>query len=91
MADKLKNAILRGQRTAEWYEKPIIQQIFAELRADIKELWSQTPSSDEDERERLYRQVHGLDMLQSRILEIIRTGKKAQIELDSRGDDGKRD
>ena len=93
MPDKLKEAILRGQRTQEWWEKGPVQRVFKELDEDLKILWVKSVSDQDEERERLYRQVHGLKMLEARILQIIRDGQKAQAEVEAqeRTENGNRD
>lgn len=85
MADKLKEAIIRGERTARWLEETEVQRVFDELTDDIAVLWSSTKSDQDDERERLYREMHGLRALRKRILQIIQDGKKAAIEVENSG------
>ncbi len=83
--DKLKAAITRGQRTAEWYENERVQQVFKELEEDICVLWTKTASDQDEERERLYREMHGLRALRRRILKIIDDGKKAKARVEQDG------
>lgn len=71
----------RGQRTAQWFENKEVQVIFRQLERDIYVLWSQTKSDQEDERERLYREMHGLRALKERVKMIIDAGKRAEEEL----------
>jgi len=71
----------RGIRTRQWFESEPIKEVFEELERDLSVLWIQTKSDQEEERERLYRQVWGVKALRKRIRMIIDAGKKAEEEL----------
>ena len=71
----------RGIRTNQWFESEQVQTILQELERDIYILWAESKSDQEDERERLYREMHGLRALKERIKMIIDAGKKAEEEL----------
>lgn len=86
MADKARATILRGERTADWYANDRVQQVFEEIQQDISLLWEKTASDQDDERERLYREMHGLRALRHRILKIIDDGKKAKARIQADGD-----
>ena len=81
MVDEIKNAIARGNRTEKLYRNRDVQHVFAELKEDICILWIKTPSDQDEERERLYREMHGLKALERRIIKIINDGKKAQESI----------
>lgn len=83
MTDKAKSAIIRGEKVDKWYKNREIQRIFAELREDIAILWMKTASNQEEERERLYRESHGLQAIEKRIQKIISEGKKAKASIDN--------
>ena len=83
--DKVKEAIRRGERTKRWFEDQEVQKVFKELGEDIVVLWTKTASDQDDERERLYREMHGLTALRRRILKIIEDGRKAEHEVNERG------
>lgn len=85
MPDKTHNAILRGEQAANWMANAQVKAVFADLEEDIALLWARTASDQDDERERLYREMHGLRALKRRILKIIDDGKKAQARLDADG------
>lgn len=85
MEDKTRKAILRGEQTANWLANTQVQRVFSELEEDIAILWAKTASDQDNERERLYREMHGLRALKRRILKIIDDGKKAQARLESDG------
>lgn len=85
MVDKLRATILRGERTGEWYAKDQVQKVFQEIEEDIALLWAKTASDQDDERERLYREMHGLRALKRRILKIIDDGKKAKARVEQDG------
>lgn len=76
-----KQIVDRGLRTAQWYESETIQRIFKELERDLYVTWGQSKSDQEDERERLYRQLWGVRALRERVKLIIDAGKKAEVEL----------
>lgn len=82
MVDKTRAAILRGDRTAEWYNTEAVQIVFREIEEDICVLWTKTASDQDNERERLYREMHGLRALRRRILKIIDDGKKAKAKVE---------
>jgi len=82
MTDVLKEAIQRGARTERWMKQKEVQRVFQELGEDIASLWTKTLSDQGEERERLYREIHGLGALRKRILKIIDDGKKAAYEVE---------
>lgn len=77
-----RELVKKGQAVEAWFSIPDVQTIFNELDQDIKTLWAQSASDQEDERERLYRELHGLRALKERITKIIKDGKKAEQELE---------
>lgn len=80
--DKLGEKIRIGQQTERWFNDPATKAVFIELGEDITTLWSKTKSDQSDERERLYRELHGLGALRQRILKRISDGKKAAHEVE---------
>lgn len=83
MVDKRKAAILRGERTSRWLEESEVQRVFTELAEDIAAFWANTASDQDEERERLYREMHGLRALRKRILQVVHEGKKNVVEVEA--------
>lgn len=83
MADNAKTTIARGERTRKWYENREVKRVFSEIKEDIFILWEKTASDQEVERERLYREIHGLKALEKRISKIVDNGVKAKLELEN--------
>lgn len=81
MSKNYKEILARAQRAKSWLEDKDVQAIFDQLESDIFTLWSQSLSDQSDERERLYREMHGLRALKVRINQIIDNGRKAEEEL----------
>lgn len=83
MRDIRKEQIQRGDRTTRLIEDKDIRLTLEELRQDIFILWEKTAGDQEDERERLYRELHGLKALRVRLSRIIEAGKKAQVSIEN--------
>lgn len=82
MKTKDKHAIARAERVRLALENEEIKTAFEDVKNDIYLLWEKTASNQEDERERLYRELHGLKAVRTRLSRAIQEGKKAQVEID---------
>ena len=74
-----------GARATEYYQflKPILDSV----REEMREEWFRTKPAQANAREHMWRALHALDDVENKIINIINTGKMAQIML-QRGDNG---
>jgi len=82
MVDKLRQDIARGERARRVIEDEEVMLALEEVRKDIYLLWEKTCSDQSDEREMLYREIHGLKALQHRMVTIVANGTKAKARLE---------
>jgi hypothetical protein len=81
MSKNYKKILARADRVRQWFEDEEVKGLFNQLEQDIFTLWSESASSQEDERERLYREMHGLRALKERIKKVISEGRAAEEEI----------
>lgn len=82
MVDKVKENIYTGERAKKLLESDEFIRTFEDVRQDIFLLWEKTKSSQEDERERLYREIHGLKAVKHRIDNLVTLGIKAKQKVE---------
>lgn len=56
-----------SERVKELLDEGTIPQLFTIIENDLKLEWMQSPSDKPDERERLYHQIHALNLLRIRM------------------------
>lgn len=81
MADKLQDAIRRGQEVEHLFEDGAVDRAFDETGREIKDLWARTASEEAGKREELYREWHGLRAVRARLQRVLSEAKKAEAEL----------
>ncbi|MDX1300205.1 MAG: hypothetical protein R3260_18485 [Pseudomonas sp.] len=81
--DKLKQTIIKGKQIKELLENDDVRAAWEDVQADIVKMWMATKTGEQETREALYREVHGLKALQARLQRWVNEGKKAEAELEA--------
>lgn len=81
MSKNLKERVSKAERLKIWYNDDEVQEIFTHVKQQIHQMWESSASDQEEERERLYRELHGLRAVTARIKQLIEDGIKAEEEI----------
>jgi hypothetical protein len=71
-----------GDRAREILENEVYQQVFADLKTEITEQWTNSPARDEEGREKLWLMLSLANKLQAMLQTTLDTGKLARLDLE---------
>lgn len=60
-----------SERVKELLDEGTMSQLFSIIEEDLTKEWMQSPSDQPDERERLYNQIHALNLMRIRMETLI--------------------
>lgn len=79
---KLRGEQGRGDRASAIMRDPLVQEAFDVLEKKYIDAWKDSSSSS-DERETLFQMYQSLIAVKGHLIEVIKTGDLAKLELDS--------
>lgn len=82
---KLYDAISRAQQVSALLENGELNRALDEMKAQLIDMWMQSPARDVTGRERLHIAVSQIYLFKERLRIILDNGKLAQADLNARG------
>lgn len=72
----------RGRQAAELLEHPLMKEAFSTIRQEFTQAWQNSPTRDQEGREKLWQLLKLTDRLESFLTETVTTGKMATMQIE---------
>lgn len=74
----------RATQAQDLMDHPLLKEAFETMRTRYLTEWESSPARDSEGREKIWTYLKQLETVKSHLLEVIQTGKMAQVELGQR-------
>lgn len=79
--DKLRASVKQADEVSRLLENNYLRAAWVATEKQILQMWRDSKSDEQDKREELYREYHGLQAVKARLQRVVNEGTKAVHEL----------